>query len=131
MSAISEYLDHLSSQCLLSPVIASFTITAEREFADRGYFRARLTLINGDFLEVSEYVILQQGKCATQEYRYQWMDASQQHLRKRWDNAKHFPDLPNFPHHIHDGSETHVVSGKALSILELLVWFEKESDVLA
>lgn len=20
----------------------------------------------------------------------------------RWDNAEHFPDLPNFPHHFHD-----------------------------
>jgi len=129
MSAISEYFDHLRTQCLLSPVIASFAITAEREFTDRGYVRARLTLSNGDFLEVSEYVIIQQEKCVTLEYRYQWMDASQQHLRKRWDNAKHFPNLPNFPHHIHDGSETHVISGKALSILELLAWFEKEIDL--
>ena len=126
MSAISEYFDSISAACLLSPMIESFTIIAEREFADRGYFRARLTLSNGDFLEVSEYVIIQQGKCVTLEYRYQWMDASQQHLRKRWDNAKHFPKLPNFPHHIHDGSETHVISGKALSILELLAWFETE-----
>ncbi len=128
MSAVSEYFDLLRTQCLLSPAIASFTITAEREFADRGYFRARLTLSNGDFLEVSEYVIVQQGQCVTLEYRYQWMDDSQQYLIKRWDNAKHFPNLANFPHHIHDGSEMHVVAGKPLSILELLTWFETEKS---
>jgi len=54
------------------------------------------------------------------------MDPTQQVLKKRWDNAKHFPDLPNFPHHIHIGSETQIVPGRILSIIELIDLLEKE-----
>ncbi len=126
MSAIRQYLDELKMRLLLSPIIVSYRITAERELNDRGYFRARLTLVNGDFLEVSEYFILQNGRCVTLEYRYQWMNGSQQQLIKRWDNARHFPNLPNFPHHIHDHSETHVIPGNPLSIIELMTAIESE-----
>lgn len=126
MRDIKEYLDAIKTKILLSPVISSFSITTERAFSDRGYFRARLTLINGDFLEVSEYFIFQAGTCVTKEYRYQWMDALQRQLIKRWDNAEHFPNLPNFPHHIHNGSETNVISGQVLNIIELIVFIEKE-----
>jgi len=85
-----------------------------------------MTLINGDFLEVSEFFTVETETCSTKEYRYQWMNASQQRLIKRWDNAEHFPDLPNFPHHIHVDSETNVIPGKALSIIELLDVLELE-----
>jgi len=54
------------------------------------------------------------------------MDPTQQVSKKRWDNAKHFPDLPNFPHHIHIGSETQVVPGRILSIIELIDLLEKK-----
>jgi hypothetical protein len=29
------------------------------------------------------------------------MDEQQGVLKKRWDNVEHFPDLPNFPHHVY------------------------------
>ena len=35
--------------------IAAFAIVEELDFGDRGYFRARVTLSNDDFLEVAEY----------------------------------------------------------------------------
>src|SRR5512136_1842156 len=108
MTVIEQYLQDIKTKLLLSPIVASFRISSERALTDRGYFRARLRLINGDFLEVSEYFSLQAGHCVTQEYRYQWMNASQNQLIKRWDNAEHFPDLPHFPHHIHIGSEINV-----------------------
>ena len=33
--------------------------------------------------------------------RYSYQELSDKPLR-RWDNAPHFPNLPNFPHHHHD-----------------------------
>jgi hypothetical protein len=48
------------------------------------------------------------------------MDASQQELRKRWDNVEYFPDLANFPHHVHVGEESRVEPGRSLSILALM-----------
>jgi hypothetical protein len=95
-------------------------VVSEQVLEDRGYFRARLSLANGDFLEVSEYVVVQAGKTTTAEYRYQWMDSAQRALIRRWDNARHFPHLPHFPHHVHVGEEKQLVPGQALSILDLI-----------
>ena len=40
-------------------------------------------------------------------------------LIRRWDNASHYPQLENFPHHIHI-SETNITSGKLVNIFEVL-----------
>jgi hypothetical protein len=48
------------------------------------------------------------------------MDQAQQVIRKRWDNVEHYPNLPNFPHHIHVGEESIVEPGQLVSIMELL-----------
>jgi len=109
-----------------SSSIASISVVEECTLPDRGYFRARMMLSNGDFLEVAEYFVVAEGRCTTRRYRYQWMDESQQILRKRWDNVEHFPDLPNFPHHIHRGDESRVEPGLSLSIIELVDFIEQE-----
>jgi len=88
---------------------------------DRGYIRIRMTLSNGDFLQVAEYFVIQDGECVTHRYRYQWMDGQRRELRERWDNVEHYPDLPNFPHHVHVGGEKNVEPGERLSVLSLLL----------
>ncbi|MEY3869800.1 MAG: hypothetical protein RLZZ338_3691, partial [Cyanobacteriota bacterium] len=72
---------------------------------NRGYFRARLSLKNEDFLEIAESFTVIDNRLITLSYRYQWMDGNKQQLKKRGDNVEHFPDLPNFPHHVHVGDE--------------------------
>ena len=49
------YLSDVKTRLAASPAVAAITVVAEHISEDRGYFRACLTLINGDFLEVSEY----------------------------------------------------------------------------
>ena len=119
-------LNELKARLATSAAIIAIEGVTEREIKDRGYFRARLSLANGDFLEVSEYFIIRAGKPETKEYRYQWMDNSKQRLIRLWDNARHFPELPNFPHHVHVGEEKQVVSGQAMSILDLVELIEQE-----
>ena len=116
----AEYVLHLKTQLSLSPIVVSFTIVEEKVWPDRGYIRIRMTLSNGDFLEVAEYFVIQDGKCVTHRYRYQWMDGQRRELRKCWDNVEHYPDLPNFPHHVHMGGEKNVEPGERLSIIQLL-----------
>lgn len=123
------YLNQIKSQLATSPIIADVQIIEDYALSDRGYFRARLTLSNRDFLEVSEYFRCTSRGCLTIRYRYQWMDEARQQLKRRWDNVEHFPNLPNFPHHIHIGDESHVEPGQALGIAELIAWFEKEMNV--
>ncbi|MEI7869547.1 MAG: DUF6516 family protein [Candidatus Methylumidiphilus sp.] len=110
--------------------VTLITVVAERVTRDRGYFRARLSLVNGDFLEVSEYFTIRAGKPETLEYRYQWMDSAQERLIRRWDNARHFPGLPNFPHHQHVGEDNQVKPSQTLSILGLIDLIELELGLI-
>lgn len=121
-----EYLTEIKAKLIASTAVALITVVEERALSDRGYFRARLVLSNGDFLEAAEYFIVEEGHCGTRRYRHQWMDESRQVLRKRWDNVEHFPNLTNFPHHVHVGEESQVEPGKALSIIELVDTIEQE-----
>jgi len=121
-----QYVTDIKTKLVASTAVATITIVEERLLPDRGYLRARLTLTNNDFLEVAEYFVAEAGRCVTLRYRYQWMDAAQQVLRKRWDNVEHFPDLPNFPHHVHVDEESHVEPGRVLSVIELIDIIEQE-----
>lgn len=121
-----DCLERIKAKLILSGAINSITIAAERAAGNHGYFRARMSLANGDFLEVSEYFLAGPEGCLTIEYRHQRMDRVKTRLIRRWDNARHFPELANFPHHMHLASETDVVPGVVMSIIELLDLLEKE-----
>jgi Family of unknown function (DUF6516) len=114
------YLTEIKAKLVSSSIIISIAVVEEYTLPDRGYFRARLRLGNNDFLEVAEYFVLEDAKCVTRRYRYQWMDQLQQVIRKRWDNVEHYPNLPNFPYHTHVGEESIVEPGQLVSIVELL-----------
>ena len=120
------HLSDIRISLLTSPVVDTITILEARDSRHQGYFRARLTLTNNDFLEVAEYFVIEDDLVQVIRYRYQWMDETRQTLKKRWDNAKHLPNLPDFPHHVHVGSEDQIVPGKPLSIIELIDAIEQE-----
>ncbi|MFZ4698632.1 MAG: toxin-antitoxin system TumE family protein [Candidatus Methylumidiphilus sp.] len=125
-----DYLNEVKTRLATSLCVTLITVVAERVTRDRGYFRARLSLVNGDFLEVSEYFTIRAGKPETLEYRYQWMDSAQERLIRRWDNARHFPGLPNFPHHQHVGEDNQVKPSQTLSILGLIDLIELELGLI-
>ncbi|MCS7282366.1 MAG: DUF6516 family protein [Anaerolineae bacterium] len=76
-------------------------------------------MVNEDLLEVAEYFVQEQGECRPERYRYQWMEGRTGKLRRRWDNVGHYPELPNFPYHVHleDGE---VIPGESMGIIQLL-----------
>ena len=53
-----QYLTEIKSKLIASPIVESFSIVEERDLQDRGYFRARVTLTNTDFLEIAEYFVI-------------------------------------------------------------------------
>ena len=122
----SEYFVAIREKLDNSVIIAEVTVVDERVFRGKGYFRARLTLSNGDFLEIAESFAEGDQTIVTLDYRYQWMDASKQALRKRWDSVKHFLNLENFPHHVHVLEECNVSPGQCRSILEFIDFMESE-----
>ncbi|MEW5827552.1 MAG: DUF6516 family protein, partial [Chloroflexota bacterium] len=52
-------------------------------------------------------------------YSYHW-ESKNGDLIRRWDNARHFPRLENFPHHVHDGKTGDVTPGKLVNIFQVL-----------
>jgi hypothetical protein len=107
------------SELATSDLTASFDVVEQWVEPDGGYIRVRAWLTNGDFLEVAEYFAVSGRKCIPVRYRYQWMDATRQQMRKRWDNVEHHPDLPGFPHHTHS-ADGQIEPGRSVSILDLL-----------
>jgi len=53
-------------------------------------------------------------------YSYHW-ESAEGELVFRWDNTPHFPNLPGFPHHVHDGSSGAVRPGVKLPPLPLAI----------
>lgn len=45
-----EYLTEIKARLVASALVASLTVLEDYALPDRGYFRARLTLANHDFL---------------------------------------------------------------------------------
>ncbi|MCS7221702.1 MAG: DUF6516 family protein [Anaerolineae bacterium] len=126
MSDIESYLTTIELALVSSPIIAEYSVIRSWANTDDGYIRIRAMLTNGDFLEAAEYFTTQAGEIITVDYRHQWMDGNRELLKRRWDSTPHHPELENFPHHIHVGSEESVAPGNPVSFLELLRILESE-----
>ncbi len=120
MIEIDLYLDDLKLKLVTSPVVVQYTVLKERATATDGYLRVQVTLLNGDFVELTEYFVRSGEEIVTVDYRYQWMDATRRQLRRRWDNTPHHPETPNFPHHLHLEDEAQVIAGESLNISQVL-----------
>ena len=124
MNEIDAYLDAIKLGLISSPIISEYTIVKERTTATDGYVRVRATLLNGDFVELTEYSSRVEQEVTTVDYRYQWMDPGMVHLRQSWDNTPHHPDTPNFAHHVHLENDNRVIAGESMSILQVLTVLE-------
>jgi hypothetical protein len=117
---IDAYLEAIKERFVTDPVVTQFQILRERSTLMDGYLRARLALADGSQLEFSEYMQRSSDReIVVITYSYNWADANNQ-LIVRWDNTPHFPDLPGFPDHMHDGVTGEVTPGQPMSIFAVL-----------
>lgn len=117
---IEAYLEAVKERCVTDPLVIQFSVARERSTVMNGYLRARLALADGSQLEFSEYVQRSSdGTITMVTYSYHWADANQE-LIARWDNTPHFPNLPGFPDHMHDGVTGEVTPGHPMSIFTVL-----------
>jgi len=123
---VREYITEIKAKLITSQVIKSFSIVQEQAQEDRGYFRVRLFLVNGDFVELAEYFIITNFQRKTERYRYQWMKGDYTQLIRRWDNVPHFPRLDHFPDHVHIEQEDYVEPSQSRNILQILELIESE-----
>lgn len=117
---VAEYLDSIKERLLSDPIVTGFRLIRERSTLRDGHLRAQLVLIDGSQLEFSEYVQRSaRGEIHVVTYSYHWASPDGT-LIMRWDNAPHFPDLPGFPDHIHDGRTGTVDPGIPTDIFTVL-----------
>ena len=117
---IDAYLEAMKERFITDPLVTQFQVIRERSTLMDGYLRARLAFADGSQLEFSEYMQRSSdGEIVVITYSYHWADANNQ-LIVRWDNTPHFPWLPSFPDHIHDGATGEVTAGQPMSIFTVL-----------
>ena len=106
MADLTALFEEYEKLLLASPVVARFNIVKRRIVEREGFIRGRAELTGGGLLEFSEFWSGEAGEEITlREYTYHWQDAEGQ-LVQRWDNARHHPDLPHAPHHVHSADGT-------------------------
>jgi len=117
---ITKYLDAVKDRLLVDQIVSGFCVVRERCTLMDGHLRARLELVDGSQVEFSEYVqALPEDQVKVITYSYHWADA-EGNLIRRWDNTPHFPDLPGFPHHLHNGRTSTVGPCQPVDIFSVL-----------
>lgn len=117
---IDDYFDALRALISASALTRLFTLHMEQRSDEIGFLRGDITFGDGSRLHFREYVRQPEGMAAeryTYSYHYQRADGS---LILRYDNTAHYPDLPNSPHHKHDGDKDTVVSSSAPDLSAVL-----------
>ncbi|MFO7540408.1 MAG: DUF6516 family protein [Chloroflexota bacterium] len=73
-------------------------------------------------LAIRDYLFTDQSR----KYAYQWMEPDGT-LRRRWDNAPHWPDVPTSPNHVHlpgkDEPEASTITNLEELFLFLRDWY--------
>jgi len=92
INAILTYLKH-------QPLISAIDLTFADQTVQRSVYKLRCRLIPGQY---QLYIRLIQTPTEV-VYSYQLFT---EHPIVRWDNAPHFPNIPSFPHHFHDQTDT-------------------------
>jgi hypothetical protein len=101
---IHDYLEECILLLTVSSVVARFQVVKQREVETDGYLRVLATLVDESLLEVSMYCQRVEDTVRLAGYRFHWQD-KEGILIKRWDNAKHHPELETFPNHVHIGND--------------------------
>jgi len=122
---VRDYLDEIEQAFLLAPVVLSLQVREREERLQEGFIRIRAVLTNGDLLEAFEFVVTTPDRIETVTYRMHWQQRDGQ-LRRRWDNAPHYGDVPTFPHHVHLGPDNYVRPLELMTILQVLALIEEE-----
>lgn len=76
-------------------------------------------LIDDSRLEIRDYLFVD----GRRKYAYQWLESDNQ-LRRRWDNAPHWPDIATHPHHVHLPSQIEPNASLITNIEDLLIFIQ-------
>jgi len=122
---IHDYLEEAILLLTVSSVVARFQVVKKREIETDGYLRVRAELLDDGLLEISIYCQYVEDAAHLAGYRFHWQD-KEGILIKRWDNAKHHPELKSFPDHVHLGDDKIAKESASINLREVLEVLELE-----
>jgi hypothetical protein len=105
---IEDYFRRIEALVAGADIVRFFNITYDKRSVFIGFIRGSIFFLDGSLLHLREFVDVEYGsERYMYAYHYQRPDGA---LVIRYDNTPHFSHLPTFPHHKHEGSETHIVA---------------------
>lgn len=106
-------------------IVELFNIDYDKRGLYEGFIRVTINFKDNSLLHLREFVYVE-ITIDRKMYSYQYMDA-ENNLIFRYDNTEHHRklNLPNFPHHKHDGREDNVVSSDAPFLADVLKEIER------
>jgi hypothetical protein len=122
---IHDYLEECILILTVSSVVERFQVVKKRESETDGYLRVRAILADEGLLETSIYCQHVEDDVQLAGYRFHWQD-KEGNLIKRWDNAKHHPELKTFPNHVHSGDDKDAQESAPIDFPEVLEVLETE-----
>jgi len=124
---IDNYLKKLDDFIVAADEIVDIQIIRrsiwDTELEKIAIYRYRIHFNDGSLIELAERLVEERGELRRSKYRFHWQTRDGM-LIKRWDNARHHPEISTYPHHLHDGEEENVVSHnepEGLQILSLVI----------
>ena len=117
---IEDYFQLLNNVIKTSPGVQSFSLVPQKQGTYEGFISGEVKFNNDSLLYLREYAVVETG-INRDMYSYQYMTASKE-LIFRYDNTEHHKklNLPNYPHHKHDGSQDNIISSNAPTLAEVL-----------
>jgi len=117
---IDEYIQSQERHIrALGKKVSGFNIVPQRREEEFAFVSGEIKFSDGTFLHFREYVELKDGeapRCYKYAYHYQRADGT---IIFRYDNARHFSNLPTAPHHKHIG-ENEVIEADAPDLQTVL-----------
>jgi hypothetical protein len=108
---IEDYFRQVETLIATAGIVHSSSITYDKRSTYIGFIRGEIYFLDGSLLHLREFVNVEHGiERYMYAYHYQRPDDT---LVFRYDNTPHFPALPTFPHHKHEGSEAKVAAASS------------------
>lgn len=112
---LDNYLKKLDDFILTADEIVDIEIIRrsiwDTELEKIAIYHYKIHIYDGSLAEMTERLVEEKGELRRSKYIFHWQTRDGL-LIKRWDNAKHHPEISTSPHHLHDGKEENVISHK-------------------
>jgi len=101
---VESYFAQLRKMIANCAVVASWQYEEDGRTSTLGAFKARISFLDGSFLDFREFVDTSTRPVRRYSYSYHYQKNEQ--MIFRYDNAPHHPELSGFPHHKHVADST-------------------------